>query len=112
MGLNEARHDKLRRLASRICAGEVVFFIGAGFSLDSEGNSAKLLIARLLARFEALTDWMLDLRDADANDAAKRLKRGLRVTFSLIDPATRKPTAICSTTSRGLERSHRCCRRS
>ena len=33
---------------------------------------------------------MIDHGDADAKDAAVRLKRGLRVTFSLIDPATKE----------------------
>lgn len=42
------------RLVERVLAGEVVFFVGAGFSLDSENNTAKRLMARLLARFLAI----------------------------------------------------------
>jgi hypothetical protein len=45
----------LYRLGERVARGEVVFFIGAGFSLDSEGNSAPCFIRRLLARFLAMT---------------------------------------------------------
>jgi hypothetical protein len=32
--------DSIENLVDRIGKGEVVFFVGAGFSLDSEGNSA------------------------------------------------------------------------
>ena len=52
------RQKQLQRLAERIAAGEVVFFIGAGFSLDSEKNATPILMARLLARFEAIIQWM------------------------------------------------------
>ena len=46
--------DQLSRLSTRLVAGDVVFFIGAGYSLDSEGNTPGILIARLLARFDAI----------------------------------------------------------
>lgn len=49
-----AKASHLVRLAKHISQGQVVFFIGAGFSVDSEGNTSKILIARLVARFEAL----------------------------------------------------------
>ncbi len=65
--------EGLERLAERVVAGDVVFFIGAGFSLDSEGNSAARLIRRLLARFEALT----------ASLAEDRLLDALKETFHL-----------------------------
>ncbi len=79
----ETRQDKLDRLATRICAGEVVFFIGAGFSLDSEGNSTQLLIARLLARLEALTELAIASLETSIAQVARRLRAGLRTTFSL-----------------------------
>jgi SIR2-like protein len=79
----ETRQDKLARLATRICAGEVVFFIGAGFSLDSEKNTTSLLIARLLARFEALAETLIAVGNPEAVAAARRLRTGLRVTFTL-----------------------------
>lgn len=50
----------LDRLAERLLAGEVVFFVGAGFSTDSEGNSTTRLLGRLLARFEAMTSVLGD----------------------------------------------------
>ena len=39
----------LETLVCRILSGEAVFLIGAGFSLDSEANTASRLIARLMA---------------------------------------------------------------
>lgn len=49
-------HPQVVRLASRIHAGEVVFFIGAGFSIDSEGLSAVRLMRRLILRLHALDE--------------------------------------------------------
>jgi len=69
---------KYERLVENILAGEVVFFVGAGFSLDSEGNSAQRLIARLLARFAALVEHV-----APTNEALAGLPLGLKRTFNL-----------------------------
>ena len=44
---------KLENLAERIYQGQVVFFVGAGYSLDSEALTAYRLMLRLLVRFEA-----------------------------------------------------------
>jgi hypothetical protein len=44
----------LEGLAERIRKGEVVFFVGAGFSIDSEGLSAWEIVWRLRIRLEAL----------------------------------------------------------
>jgi hypothetical protein len=71
---------KYEGLVDRILAGEVVFFVGAGFSLDSEGNSAGRLIARLMVRFMALTE---ELPRAGAQ--IEDLRDGLRRTFKLDD---------------------------
>ena len=68
--------DKYERLVTRILAGEVVFFVGAGFSLDSEGNSAGRLIARLIVRFLALTQKL-------PKNTTEDLRWGLRRTFKL-----------------------------
>jgi hypothetical protein len=80
----ESRQEQLARLATRLCAGEVVFFIGAGFSLDTEGNSTTRLIARLLARFEALA---LELSGPAfperARQEASDLRERLRASFGL-----------------------------
>lgn len=46
--------EGLDRLSERVARGEVVFFIGAGFSLDSEGNSTPTLMRRLLSRLLAM----------------------------------------------------------
>jgi len=85
MSRPETRQEKLQRLSTRVCAGEVVFFIGAGFSLDSEGNSTKVLIARLLARFEAMAGRLEQSRDSETAKTANRLRKGLRKTFDLDD---------------------------
>ena len=53
--MNQNPFKKLTDLSGRILSGEVVFFIGGGFSLDSEGNSAKRLMRRLIVRFDAIT---------------------------------------------------------
>jgi|SRR5579871_416783 len=79
----QTRQEQIERLATRICAGEVVFFIGAGFSLDSEGNSAGVLVARLLARIESLTETGGKSTDSELAELANRLRAGLRTTFSL-----------------------------
>lgn len=44
------------RLVKRILTGDVVFFVGAGFSFDSEFNSAPRLLLRLIVRFDGLSD--------------------------------------------------------
>ncbi len=77
----------LSRLAKRVLAGEVVFFIGAGFSLDSEGNSAGCLIRRLLARFLAMTECLAE-EDGPAAEEARSLVAGLKKTFALKKPET------------------------
>ncbi|MBF0213393.1 MAG: SIR2 family protein [Magnetococcales bacterium] len=46
--------SSLERLADNLIQGRGVFFIGSGFSLDSEPNSAYTILARIIARLEAL----------------------------------------------------------
>lgn len=48
-------NETLERLAKLIVEGDVVFFAGAGFSIDVENNTAVRLIRRLLIRLYALT---------------------------------------------------------
>jgi hypothetical protein len=81
--LSESRRQQLDRLARRICAGEVVFFIGAGFSLDSEGNTAGILIARLVARFHGLSKALEELGRPEAKSLARKLRGHLVAAFSL-----------------------------
>jgi hypothetical protein len=73
----------LWRLARKVANGEVVFFIGAGFSLDSEGNSTGCLIRRLLARFLALTESLQEAGDPQVRTTARDLLQGLCKTFKL-----------------------------
>lgn len=78
--------EAIERLAEQVSRGEVVFFVGAGFSVDSEGNTASCLICRLLVRLLALTRvcTLPGLRDR------------LRNTFALEAPteATSPPTGF------------------
>lgn len=46
----------LERLARLILKGDVVFFIGAGFSIDSEGNSARRMMRRLVLQLLAFVE--------------------------------------------------------
>jgi hypothetical protein len=78
----------LWQLSRRVLSGEVVFFVGAGFSRDSEGNTAERLIFRLLVRFEAMTRQLETVSDKIPHAAAIRtkaamLRHGLRLTFGL-----------------------------
>jgi hypothetical protein len=84
---------KLENLAERIYQGQVVFFIGAGFSLDSENLTAYRLMLRLLARFDGFS-WVL-AREGVVQ--AAELRRVLRDIFDLrskeqLDPTTHRPT--------------------
>src|SRR5882757_2964851 len=51
--MSQPAFSALQRLAQKVLEGDVVFFIGAGFSLDSEGNSGTRQIKRLLIRLTA-----------------------------------------------------------
>ena len=71
----------VEKLVTRIVAGEAVFLVGAGFSLESEPNTSSRLIRRLLTRFAAITDHL----SAAPQSEAPRLREGLRITFKLSD---------------------------
>jgi hypothetical protein len=88
--------DTVERLISRIVAGETVFFVGAGFSLDSEPNSSVRLIRRLMARFAAITEQLA------GNATALQLREGLRVTFNLGDKALSCQDMVSETTVKQL----------
>ena len=72
----------LERLAVHIGLGDVVFFIGAGFSVDSEGNTASRLIWRLLLRLLALIE--------EFELAELHLRDELKHTFDLAVPLESK----------------------
>jgi hypothetical protein len=78
--------SKLENLAERIYHGQVVFFVGAGFSLDSEGLSGQRLLLRLLARFDAISSTMIEHAQHLAGALVTRIRRlreVLRETFWL-----------------------------
>src|SRR5262245_33067980 len=84
------------RLADRVLDGEVVFFVGAGFSLDSESNSASRLVGRLLAGLLAMGT-LLEERGAKESGQASALLDGLGQVFGLAGAkrtgnAARQPT--------------------
>src|SRR5919199_3563242 len=76
-------HASLARLADRIVAGEVVFLVGAGASRDSEGNTGEVLIARLLARFEAMSGYLREHASQPVRQRAQELYASLQQTFSV-----------------------------
>jgi len=72
----------LDRLAALILKGDVVFFVGSGFSIDSEGNSATRLIRRLIWRLLAFR--RARVRHADALVEEEELRRkASRLLFRL-----------------------------
>jgi len=83
---------KIEDLSNRILSGKVVFFIGAGLSLDSERNSTERLIGRLIVRFKAITDILMKVKQREFEDSyknsfedlkeiVKELQEGLVSTF-------------------------------
>src|SRR5262249_15907027 len=62
-------------LANRILRGDVVFFVGSGFSIDSEGNSAPRLMRRLLIRLIAMANVV--------GSAGEEILADVRRTFSV-----------------------------
>lgn len=67
----------LDRLAALILKGDVVFFVGSGFSIDSEGNSATRLIRRLIWR-------LLAFRRAEARHPAEEERHAHALVEDLI----------------------------
>ena len=99
--MNRNTFERLDDLSDRVMAGEVVFFIGAGFSLDSEGNTALRLMRRLIVRFAAITAVLRKVNKKDLTenkdnsinysyirDVAKEMRHGFMTTFNL--PRNRK----------------------
>ena len=92
--MNEFPCESLERLKDRVLEGSAIFFVGAGFSIDAEGNSGHHLIDRLLARFEALTQSMIKMarswprrsKTEALGSLGSRLRRELIETFYLDIP--------------------------
>lgn len=57
--------DSVKNLSARILSREVVFFIGSGFSIDSEWNTARRLMIRLVLRMRALLACLLEIAKYD-----------------------------------------------
>ena len=91
-------HASLARLADRVVAGEVVFFVGAGASVDSESNTAAVLVARLLARFNAITAYFLEHPDAVIRERAENVRAGLQRTFG-VTPGSMHPQDVATLAS-------------
>src|SRR5262245_57176031 len=70
-------YQALDSLAGRVLDGDVVFFVGSGFSIDSEGNTAARLMKRLLIRLTAIA------RALEADGEA--IRADLLSTFGLSD---------------------------
>jgi len=66
-------------LARRIRSGHVVFFFGAGMSIDGEGNTADRLLTRLVVRFWAIASVLND----KGVEKAKDLTNDLHTVFEL-----------------------------
>ncbi|MGE5344020.1 MAG: SIR2 family protein [Candidatus Omnitrophota bacterium] len=83
--MSENLFTKLEGLSERILSGEVVFFIGAGFSIESEDNSSKRLIRRLLIRFLAITDVLCEMNSIEKNtkETSEKLKKILLNRYEL-----------------------------
>jgi hypothetical protein len=81
--MNKNAFKKIEALSDRILSGKVVFFIGAGFSFESEGNSAERFMRRLIVRFEAITDILMKVkqRREELKEIAKELQKSLEMTF-------------------------------
>lgn len=80
--MTEISLDATGRLARRVLDGEVVFFVGSGLSIDSEGNSASRLVGRLLAALLAMGT-VLSERSEDAVTQAASLLDSLIPVFGI-----------------------------
>ena len=92
--LDQRFFNPIQRMAERVLAGNVVFFVGAGFSIESEGNSAGRLIGRLLVRLVTISA-VLHRCAGHASQGGAILDR-LRTAFRLKDVSSAEP-ARCVT---------------
>ncbi|CAO3379038.1 SIR2 family protein [Azospirillum argentinense] len=74
--------DRLVDFAERVASANVVFFVGAGFSRDSEGNTGERLVRRLAARVLGLCDALAAELKATGPKAAEVQR--LRDTFKAL----------------------------
>lgn len=74
--------DRLVDFAERVASANVVFFVGAGFSRDSEGNTGERLVRRLAARVLGLCDALA--AELKATGAKADEVQRLRATFKAL----------------------------
>ncbi|MEM7561057.1 MAG: hypothetical protein AAF394_18180, partial [Planctomycetota bacterium] len=74
-----SQFEVLQRLVDRIVAGEVVFFVGSGFSVDSEGNTATRLMLRLLVRFSAMQELIAEESPQEIGPLAQSLYKTFEI---------------------------------
>ncbi len=89
--------DQLERLAELLRAGGVVFFVGSGFSIDSEGTSARRLLGRVLARLVALGHEV-----AHVSEVGRSVLHSLKTTFDIEGDVGHPATLVSSDTISGL----------
>lgn len=77
--------DSIENLVERIGKGEVIFFVGAGFSLDSEGNSATRLMTRLLWRLQAMTVVMDSRISREISESSENARSLNETTVKILD---------------------------
>lgn len=83
--------DQLERLAELLRAGGVVFFVGSGFSIDSEGTSARRLLGRVLARLVALGHEV-----AHVSEVGRSVLHSLKTTFDIEGDVGHPATLVSS----------------
>lgn len=82
---------RLSALAQQAASGNVVLFIGAGFSLDSEGNSGARLVRRLVARLMGLCSGLLAfVTDSDERNKIKELRQSFFKVHGIHDRLDRR----------------------
>lgn len=88
------------RLAERVLNGEVVFFVGSGFSIDSEKNTAARLVGRLLAGILALITALgeeQDMRFSEVRRVFQRLAQVFELQNAIRPPGAPLEPARCMT---------------
>jgi hypothetical protein len=73
--------DPMETLVERVLSGRAIFFIGSGFSIDSEHNDTNTILARLLIRFLAM--WRVVNEGLNANATHWGLVERLHETFGV-----------------------------
>jgi hypothetical protein len=75
--------NEAERLVERLIAGKLVFFIGAGLSVDSEQNTAPRLVSRLLEKLNNLLKKLSDSGNDQDKLVAQKICHSFRSTFAV-----------------------------